>query len=128
LYLRVNPATADRLVQFAAVPMLLGIACWLAALPISAMMLVGIGAIASSLSSWRTERGLWMLGGLFLLLFGGAYLLLLEFSIRQALVGRVAQVVVVIDAVAATCSLGWAWRIFWAMAYWNFHLPRGSTD
>lgn len=41
MYLRVNPATADRLVQFALVPMLLGIAFWLGGLKISAMMLGG---------------------------------------------------------------------------------------
>jgi hypothetical protein len=120
----VNPATADRLVQFAAVPMLLGIACWLGGLKISAMMLVGIGAMAASLSNWRTERGLWMLAGLFLVMYGGIYLSLLILSIQQVIAGRAGQGVLAFDVVIGTCSLGVAVRTFWAMTCWNFHMPR----
>lgn len=127
MYLRVNPATADRLVHFAAVPMLLGIAFWLGGLKIAAMMLGGIGAMAACLSNWRTERGLWMLAGLFLVMYGGIYLSLLILSIQQVIAGRAGQGVLAVDVVIGTCSLGVAVRIFWAITCWNFRLPRNEA-
>lgn len=122
--LRITPATADRLVQFAVVPMLLGIACWLGDLRISAMMLGGVGAMAASLSNWRTERGLWMLAGLFLVMYGGIYLSLLILSVQQWMAGRGGRGLMAFDIALGTGCLGVALPFIWAMTCWNFRLPR----
>src|SRR5260221_14299657 len=57
--------------------MLLGYACARLEIPgvISAVFAVGLGASGGCLVQWRTDRGLWMLAGLFLLINSGIWTL-----------------------------------------------------
>jgi hypothetical protein len=40
---------------------------------ITAVLVMGLGAAGAGLETWRTERGLWMLAGLLLLMYGAIY-------------------------------------------------------
>lgn len=116
--------TIDRIVQWNSTPMIVGVACWFAGLALSAVMLVGLGAMGGSFSKWRTEPGLWMLGALFLTSFGSLHVLFVYHSVMDAIAGRVLIGMFAADALVATSVLAFMVRFLWAVTYWNRCISR----
>lgn len=117
-----NPTTIDRIVLWAAVPMIVGVGCWFAGLAISTTMLVSLGAMGRSFSTWRTERGLWMLSALFLTMFGPIHVLLIYHSVLDAVAGGAIKSILAVDVFIGTSALGFMVRFLWAVTYWNRRL------
>ena len=67
----------DRVIAYGLLAFIACGVCWFCDLVVSAWTLGGLGAMSGSFDNWRTERGLWMLAALFLLIFGGFFALFL---------------------------------------------------
>lgn len=56
--------------------------------PCAMLGLIGLGSAGCCLGNWRTERGLWMLAGLFWLIYGGIHGLFVVYEVFDAIQGR----------------------------------------
>lgn len=122
-----SPAGIDRAIAFGLLAFLGGAICWLVDFALSPMMLIGLGAMTGSFDNWRTERGLWMLGALFLLIFGGFYLMLTYFQIADWWVGRAPlRGAMAFDWFLGTATLSYMVRFLRAVTYWNGRLSSVS--
>ena len=121
-----SPAEIDRTIAFGLLAFLGGAICWLVGFAVSTMMMFGLGAMTGSFGNWRTERGLWMLGALFLLIFGGFYVIFAYFQIADWWGGRAPlQGAMAIDWFVGTATLSYMVRFLWAVTYWNGRLSSG---
>lgn len=109
--------------------MLLGIASAWLELPgvITAMFAITLGASGGSLVRWRYERGLWMLAGLFFLVFAAIYGLYIYGQGRDLVRGAARpDVGLAIDFSLGTLLLSSTIRFLWRVAKYNWNLSRGS--
>ena len=115
-----SQVAVDRTIRYGVFAFLGGAICWFAGLVVSSMMLAGLGAMTGCFDNWRTERGLWMLGALFLLMFGGFYVIFACFQILDWQAGR-AQLrgADAVDWFVGTTTLSFMVRFLWAVTYWN---------
>jgi hypothetical protein len=98
--------------------MLAGIVCWLAGASISTLMFIGLGAMGGSFTEWRKDLGLWMLGALFLLIFGSSYITCSFFQIADVVRGRAPLAAwPALDWLTGTSVLGLMVRFIWAVTY-----------
>jgi hypothetical protein len=68
-----------------------------------------------------------MLGGLFLLIFGGFYAIITYHQIADWWVGRAPlRGEMAIDWLIATTTLSYMVRFLWGVTYWNGKLPSDS--
>ena len=124
-----NTNTIDRLIEWAALPMLAGIACWFAGLAMSGVMLFGLGAMGGSFDDYRTEKGIWMLGALFFTLFGALYAFLIVASVADMIAGRGPVGLLAVDAFIATSTVGFMVRFLWSVTSLNRHLAsKGNSS
>lgn len=115
-----SPAGIDRTISFGLLAFAAGGLCWLLGFAVSTMMLVGLGAMAGSFTEWRTERGLWMLGALFLVIFSGFYCVVTYHQIADWIAGRAPlQGLMAVDWFIGTSTLTYMVRFLWAVTYWN---------
>jgi len=114
--------TIDRVILFAALPMLAGVACWFGGLAMTGVMLVGLGAMGGSFTEYRTEHGIWMLGSLFFAFFATFYIAFVYFSLVDWLAGRGPLGVMAVDAFFATSTVGFMVRFLWSVACLNRQL------
>ena len=120
-----SPAQIDRTIDYGLLAFVACGVCWLCGLAVSTLMLGGLGAMSGSFTEWRTERGLWMLGALFLLIFGGVSLLI-TYQIADWFAGRAPlQGLMAFDWFIGTTALTYMVRFLWAVTYWN---GRASSD
>ena len=77
----------------------------------SAVMAIGLAATGGSLRSWRTERGLWMLSALFLVLNGVIYCVIEYGQLRDLFDGRHSPWPIAIDLCIATRLLWTQFRM-----------------
>ena len=118
-----SPAEIDRLIAYGIFAFIAGGICWLLGMAVSTVMLVGLGAMSGAFEDWRTEHGLWMLGTLFLLIFGGFYAIITYHQIADWLVGRAPlQGWAAIDWLIATSTLAHKIRFLLSVSYWNRRL------
>ncbi len=122
-----SPPTIDRVVQWSAIPMIVGVGCWFADLAISSVMFVALGAMGGSFSEWRTERGLWMLGALFLTIFGAIHVLLLYHATIDWIAGRAVGGMVAVDIIVASSVLALMVRFLRAVTHWNRRMLIGQS-
>ncbi len=120
------PADIDRVISFGLVAFLFSGVCWRFDLAVSAAMMCGLGAMSGSFREWRTERGLWMLGALFLIIFGVFYAVITYNQVTDWVAGRTALPgIMAIDWFIGTSALGFMVRFLWAVTCWN---RRFSSD
>jgi len=84
--------TIERFIRLAGLSFLVGVACWFAGFYVTGLMFVGLGAMGGSMGAYRTERGIWMLGALYLVVF--ASLIVMRAAIlliRMNTVARISQ-------------------------------------
>ena len=119
------PDKIDLTISYGILAFLAAGVCRLFGLVVSIPMLIGLGAMSGSFDNWRTERGLWMLGLLFLLIFGGFYVIITYHQVagwiagRAPLAGRIC-----IDWIIATSVLTLKIRFLWGVTYWNRRISR----
>jgi hypothetical protein len=93
---------------------------WLSNAVITAGMLIGLGAMGGSLDKWRTERGLWMLAGLFFSIFGLFYIAVLYHQVADIVVGRAPLAGwMAVDWAIGTAILGIMVRFLWSVIRLN---------
>jgi hypothetical protein len=115
-----TPAEIDRAASFALLSFVLGGICWFFGLAISTLMFVGLGAMGRSFTDWRSEHGLWMLGALFFLIFGGLFATFTFFQIADWVAGRVPLGWwLAFDWFIGTSVLSYMVRFLWAVTHWN---------
>lgn len=115
-----SPAAIDRVSSYRVLAFAACVICWLCGLPVSTVMLGGLGAMSGSFGEWRSERGLWMLGALFLIIFGGLSFLITYHQIADWIAGRAApRGAMAIDWIIGTSTLTYMVRLLWAVTYWN---------
>ena len=115
-----SPTEVDRFMAYGLLAFLAGGICWLCGLAVSMGMLIGLGAMSGSFNDWRTERGLWMLGALFLFIFGGFYVIAVYHQFADWFAGRAPlRGMMALDWFIATLALGYKVRFLWAVTYWN---------
>ena len=115
-----SPAEIDRVIDYGLLAFLACGVCWLCGLAVSVLMLGGLGAMSGSFGAWRTERGLWMLGALFLLIFGGFSVLITYHQIADWIAGRAPLAgLMAVDWLIGTAALTYMVRFLWAVTYWN---------
>jgi hypothetical protein len=91
----------------------------------SAVMAVSLGASGAVFRGWRSERGLWMLAGLFLLLFGAGYSLCIYGQLRDLWQGRgCPRWDVWVDVLIGTVLLGSQVRILGQIVRLNVKIRR----
>ena len=101
-----RPAEIDRFISYGLLAFLFSGVCWLFGLAVSAAMMCGLGAMSGSFSEWRTERGLWMLGALFLIIFGFFYAVITYNQAADWIAGRAAlRGIMAIDWFIGTTAL-----------------------
>lgn len=86
---------------------------------LTAFMAIWLGACGGSLGAWRTERGLWMLAGLFLAIGATVYGLIQVGSVRDLLRGRRAPAWLTADMMVGTGLLGLQVRLLLTVASRN---------
>jgi hypothetical protein len=91
---------------------------------ISAFYAVGLSAMGGSMAQWRTERGLWMLAGLFLLVWGAIYGISLYGEFQDFVRGAPMGVGLLIDVTVATAILSTKLRFLWRVAQYNWRFSR----
>ena len=115
-----TPDQIDRTISYGILAFLAAGVCWLLGLVVSSPMLIGLGAMSGSFDNWRTERGLWMLGLLFLLIFGGFYVIITYHQFADWIAGRAPLVGRMwIDWIIATSALTFKIRFLLGVTYWN---------
>ncbi|MEM6689730.1 MAG: hypothetical protein AAF664_09910 [Planctomycetota bacterium] len=115
-----SSAQIDRTIVYGLLAFVACGVCWLFDLAVSALMLGGLGAMSGCFAEWRTERGLWMLGALFLLVFGGFSLLITYHQIADWFAGRAPlRGLLAVDWFIGTTTLTYMVRFLWAVTYWN---------
>ncbi|MEM8667719.1 MAG: hypothetical protein AAGG48_09405 [Planctomycetota bacterium] len=114
-----STGTLDRIITFAALPMLLGVACSFCGLGTTGMMLFGLGVMGGSFTEYRTEHGIWMLGSLFLAVFAAIYAAFVFFTAVDWIAGRGAFGLVAVDALLATSTIGFMIRFLWSVTAFN---------
>ena len=96
---------------------------------ITAAFAISLGASGGTLIRWRTEPGLWMIAGLFLILFSSIYALCLFGQGRDLLRGAGRpDLGVVIDLSLGTTLLASTNRFLWRVAKTNWKLAPASAD
>jgi hypothetical protein len=91
------------------------------------MGLAALGTAAPMLEKWKTERGLWMLAGLFCLINGGLYITYTYFHIADALHGNFApSLIEVIDFTVGTALLSAVTKFLWRAMIANYRLSKLS--
>ncbi len=94
---------------------------------ITAVFAITLGAAGGSLIRWRHDRGLWMLAGLFLLLFVGIYGLTLYGRGRDIVRGAAQpEIGLAIDFSLGTLLLSSTVRFLWRVAKYNWTLSPAS--
>ena len=115
-----SPTEIDRTIAFGLLAFLACGVCWACGLAVSTLMLGGLGAMSGSFGKWRTERGLWMLGALFLLFFGGFSLLITYHQIADWFAGRAPlRGLMAVDWLIGTTTLTYMVRFLWGVTCWN---------
>jgi hypothetical protein len=94
---------------------------------ISSFYAIGLGASGGAMAKWRTERGLWMLAGLCLVLWGAIYGMNLYGEFHDALIGAKTDFGLVIDFCIATAILSTNLRFLWRVAQCNWCFSRQPT-
>lgn len=115
-----SPAEIDRVISYGLLAFLFSGVCWLFGFAVSTLMLGGLGAMSGSFAKWRTERGLWMLGALYLIVFGGFSAVITYYQVADWIAGLAAlRGVMAVDWFIGTSALGYMVRFLWAVTYWN---------
>ncbi len=88
---------------------------------ITAVFAIGLGAAGGSLVHWRDERGLWMLAGVFLLIYTAIYALSAFGQVGDIIRGaRQPEISLVIDFSVGTMLLSATLRFLWRVARENW--------
>ena len=88
---------------------------------ITAGFVLALGAASASLDEWRSERGLWMLAGLFLLIYGAIYICFCIGQLQDVLRGAQAPVTLtLIDLSIGTAVLVIILRFLTRVAIENY--------
>jgi hypothetical protein len=95
---------------------------------ISAMHFMALGAAAGTLVQWRTDRGLWMVAGLFLAIFSAIYGMFLFGQFRDMVAGVQVGVGLAIDGGVATALLITMLRFLWRVTRYNWQLSRRPVE
>ena len=110
--------------------MILGVASARLEIPgiISAGFCVGLGAAGGSLVAWRTDRGLWMLAGLFLLVYCAIYGLMMYGKVTDLMRGPPGGGIgLIVDLAVATSLLSGTIRLLWRVTRYNWALSVGRS-
>lgn len=93
---------------------------------VAPMMATALGATCASFSVWRTERGLWMLGVVFLLGWGPIYL---GFAYAELFGGGSGDLSIGawLDFSCGTVVLGYLCRVLFAASVHNWRVGRGGS-
>jgi hypothetical protein len=123
------------IVRFAGLPMLTGFllafvsARYHVGGVITGLFLISLGACGGTLTEWRTERGLWMLAGLFLVMNCTIYCLFAYGQMRDWVRGApAAGLGTTIDFVLGTTLLTTNIRFLAKVTQQNLELSRQSGD
>ena len=111
--------------------MLMGFVCANLELPgvITSVYAIALGASGGSLVRWQTDRGLWMLAGVFLLLFISIYGLIIIGQVSDLLRGAPQpDVGLVLDFTIATVLLCANLRFLFRVARFNWALSQQPHD
>ncbi len=95
---------------------------------LSAFQAIALGATAGSLVQWRTDRGLWMLAGFFLVVWSAIYGLCLYGEIRDIVAGAQIDIGIAIDWALAMSFYGTMLRFLWRVTRENWRLSVRSAD
>ncbi|HEV8004207.1 MAG TPA: hypothetical protein VGP63_30360 [Planctomycetaceae bacterium] len=92
---------------------------------LSAFQVIALGAMGGSLVQWRTERGLWMLAGLFFVVWSAIYGLCLYGEIHDIVAGAQVSIGLTIDAGIAMSFYSTMLRFLWRVTRenWRFSVP-----
>ena len=96
---------------------------------ITAFFVFGLGVAGASLSSWRSERGLWMLAALYFLINATIYWLIVWAQLRDVIRGiRPESVALAVDMFMGTALLAIEIRFLARIAKNNFALSRFNNE
>jgi hypothetical protein len=96
---------------------------------ITAIFLFGLGVAGASLSSWRSERGLWMLAALYFVINASIYWLMIWGQLRDVIRGvRPESIALAVDMFMGTALLAIEIRFLARIAKDNFALSRFNNE